>query len=187
MISNEEIHKTIFPPCCLPVRPADGQCEWPLLMILTVHYIQDMRMCDICVLPCLAIKIVSVTGNQLNCHWQFISLYAARDLCPSSSAFVLPLSLCLTRPSHSARSHPCIAAYSGVQLANATRSAAAAHDKSLFIICIVIEQFPFLVPWIPPSARKLLPKWQSQQILPRSKLPAYGLVSYEARFIVGVA
>lgn len=146
-----------------------------------------MRMCDVCVLPCLAIKIVSVTGNQLNCHWQFISLYAARDLCPSSSAFVLPLSFCLTPPSHSARSHPCIAAYSGVQLANATRSAAAAHDKSLFIICIVIEQFPFLVPWIPPSARKLLPKWQSQQILPRSKLPAYGLVSYEAHFIVGVA
>lgn len=106
---------------------------------------------------------------------------------PQLKCICSPSLLCLTRPSHSARSHPCIAAYSGVQLANATRSAAAAHDKSLFIICIVIEQFPFLVPWIPPSARKLLPKWQSQQILPRSKLPAYGLVSYETHFIVGVA
>lgn len=110
------------------------------------------------VLADLVVKIVSVTGKQVDCQWQFISLYVAGDFVPRLKCICSSLSLCLA--------HTCalpVAAYSGVQLANATpaQSAAVAHDKSLFIISIVIEQFPLVVPWIFPSARKLLPKWQS--------------------------
>lgn len=128
----------------------------------------------VCAMSLYAIydECTTIYGHK-NClsYWQASWLPFAIYFALCCQGFCAQTQVHLPSRSHSSPlclAHTCalpVAAYSGVQLANATpaSTAAAAHDKSLFIISIVIEQFPLVVPWIFPSARKLLPKWQSQQ------------------------
>lgn len=177
---TKKMHKTIFPACCFPVWPADGQCELPLPGILAAHLQLSrahsiIHVCTHMCVPCLyAIydECTTIYGHK-NClsYWQASWLPFAIYFALCCQGFCAQTQVHLPSRSHCSPlclAHTCalpVAAYSGVQLANATPAptAAAAHDKSLFIISLVIEQFPLVVPWIFPSTRKLLPKWQSQQ------------------------